>query len=321
MLRHLFANLWLLVVTLLLCSVLYPLALWIVGQTLFHSKAEGSLVMGKDGKLVGSRLIGQPFSKDEYFQPRPSATSPSYNAAASGASNWAASNYKLRDRVARQLGPMVRYQKGDPVGPDVEKWFKDKPDIVAEWADKYPSSVGAWVDADDKHKAEISKWMEQQPLVVRAWKMEHPQGGDPKPADIAADFFKRNREKFHESWPKLIDDSTWSVQGVFFDMWLQEHPDVKLESVPADMVMASASGLDPHITLKNAQYQLPRVVQAWTEKIKANPETVKKAIEKILEEKKESPLGGLVGVPLVNVLEVNLALAEQMPRLAATAAR
>src|SRR5208282_2128390 len=126
MLRHLFANLWLLVVTLLLCSVLYPLALWIVGQTLFHSKAEGSLVLGKDGKPIGSRLIGQPFSKDEYFQPRPSATSPSYNAAASGASNWAASNYKLRDRVARQLGPMVRYQKGDPVGPDVENWFKDK---------------------------------------------------------------------------------------------------------------------------------------------------------------------------------------------------
>ena len=49
------------------------------------------------------------------------------------------------------------------------------------------------------------------------------------------------------------------IQSVFFDMWGQDNLDADLEDVPADMVMASGSGLDPRITLKNALYQLDRV--------------------------------------------------------------
>ena len=119
---HLRANLWLLALTVILCSVLYPAILWSIGQTLLHDKAQGSMLYDDKGDVVGSQLIAQPFAANEYFQPRPSAAS--YNAAASGASNWAASNYLLRDRVARQLGPIVKYrggpQKGQPVGPDIE---------------------------------------------------------------------------------------------------------------------------------------------------------------------------------------------------------
>src|SRR5450631_3406451 len=105
--QHLRANLWLLGLTLILCSVLYPAVLWLIGQTVFHSKANGSLV-DKNGQpaasakdAVGSRLIAQAFTGDEYFQPRPSAVS--YNAAASGGSNLGANNPKLRGRVAQQL--------------------------------------------------------------------------------------------------------------------------------------------------------------------------------------------------------------------------
>ena len=63
--------------------------------------------------------------------PRPSATTPVYNAAASGGSNWAANNILLRDRVARQLGPIVKYaggaKKGQLAAADIESWFqKDK---------------------------------------------------------------------------------------------------------------------------------------------------------------------------------------------------
>ena len=61
---------------------------YLCGQTLFPSQADGSLIVGPSGKAIGSRLIAQPFTGDEYFQPRPSAVS--YNAAASGASNWGA---------------------------------------------------------------------------------------------------------------------------------------------------------------------------------------------------------------------------------------
>ena len=87
MIQHLRANLWLLVLSILLCCVLYPLILLVIGQTLFHDKAQGSLVTDASGTVIGSRLIAQPFTADEYFQPRPSAAS--YNGAASGASNWA----------------------------------------------------------------------------------------------------------------------------------------------------------------------------------------------------------------------------------------
>src|SRR5579871_3562491 len=102
MLAHLRGNLVLLVLTVLVCCVLYPLVVWGIGRAAFPHQAEGSLLTTPDGKAVGSRLIAQPFTGDEYFQPRPSAAG--YNAAASGASNWGASNPRLRDRVARAVG-------------------------------------------------------------------------------------------------------------------------------------------------------------------------------------------------------------------------
>src|SRR5262249_24175931 len=69
------ASLWLMLSTLLLCAVLYPLVLLGIGQTLFRNKVQGSLVTDGDGKVIGSRLLAQPFTADEYFWPRPSAAS------------------------------------------------------------------------------------------------------------------------------------------------------------------------------------------------------------------------------------------------------
>jgi len=320
MLSHLRANLWLLCLTLVLCSVVYPAVLWGIGQTFFRDNAEGSLVLGADGKPVGSRLIAQPFSKDEYFQPRPSAAS--YKADASGASNWGASNYLLRDRVARQLGPVLKYgsgpHKGDLVAKHVEDWFKTKPAIVADWADVHESVAKAWVNVDDKHKNAVKQWQESHPAEVAQWKEANPDSDEPSPADLAKPFFTSNARAFHASWPKLIDDASWSVAAVFFDMWLQEHQDqaVYLERVPADMVMASGSGLDPHITLKNALFQLDRVAQKRAEDTKRDNAGVRREIEELLRQKAEAPFGGLVGVELVNVLEVNLALRDRFGRAA-----
>src|SRR5262245_37647549 len=136
MFSHIRANCLLLVLSVILGCLAYPLALWAVGQGLFPALAQGSLVTGPDGVPVGSRLIAQPFGGDEYFQPRPSAAS--YNAAASGASNWGASNYLLRDRVARTLGPIVRYRGASPTGrtvqEDIDAWFSTQPEIVTRWA-------------------------------------------------------------------------------------------------------------------------------------------------------------------------------------------
>ena len=131
----------LLIASLLLCSILYPLVVFAAGQTLFPFQASGSLLAGPDGKPIGSRQIAQPFSGDGYFQPRPSAVS--YNAAASGGSNWGANNIKLRDRAARIIGPIARYaagtKAGELVGPDIEQWFSENPDLLSRWEHAHPT--------------------------------------------------------------------------------------------------------------------------------------------------------------------------------------
>jgi K+-transporting ATPase ATPase C chain len=148
--------------------------------------------------VIGSRLIAQPFSRPEFFWPRPSAVS--YDASASGGSNLSANNPKLRDRVVQKLSEL------------------------------------------DKHPRDARK------------------------------------------------------------------------QVPADLVMASGSGLDPHITLMSAYYQLDRVADAWAKKTGKKPEEVRTEIETLLKQKAAAPFGGLAGVKLINVLEVNLELREQFSK-------
>lgn len=169
-----------------LTGVLYPVAVTGLAQLLFPRQAEGSLVV-RDGEIVGSELIGQPFSDPRYFWPRPSATSGMpYNAWASGASNLAPTNRKLIEEVRRR--------------------------------------------AD-------------------AWRAAHPDRPGPPPPDL---------------------------------------------------VTASASGLDPHISPAAALYQAPRVAQA-----RGLPEDV---VRQLVLRHTERPLWGFLGEPRVNVLLLNLDL-------------
>ena len=71
MLRYLSKGILLLGLTIVICCGIYPLAVWAIGRAFFPFQASGSLSKGPDGSIVGSKLIAQPFTKDEYFQPRP----------------------------------------------------------------------------------------------------------------------------------------------------------------------------------------------------------------------------------------------------------
>src|SRR5579862_7592476 len=126
MLRSVSKSLWLLGFAVVLVCGIYPAILWGIGQTAFSFQANGSIVSRADGTPVGSLLVAQPFTKDEYFQPRPSAAS--YDGTASASSALAVSNYALRDRAARAIGPIAVYsdgpKKGQPAAPDVEAWFQ-----------------------------------------------------------------------------------------------------------------------------------------------------------------------------------------------------
>lgn len=87
-----------LVLAVLLCGV-YPLAVWVGGQLLFRDKANGSLIVDKDGTVRGSALLAQGFTNDRYFHPRPSSAGAGYDAANSSGSNLGPTSQKLADLI------------------------------------------------------------------------------------------------------------------------------------------------------------------------------------------------------------------------------
>jgi K+-transporting ATPase ATPase C chain len=101
------------------------------------------------------------------------------------------------------------------------------------------------------------------------------------------------------------------IQSIYFDMWRQDHAEAHLQDVPGDLVTASASGLDPHISMQNAEFQLDRVAAKWAADLKRDPAAVRGEIEQILQRNASAPLNGLAGEPFVNVLEVNLTLRQR----------
>jgi K+-transporting ATPase ATPase C chain len=166
-------------------GVAYPIVITVVSQVVFPHQANGSLIE-RDGKVVGSELIGQQFDDPKYFWSRPSATSPAYNGAASTGSNYGPTNPTQLDAV----------------------------------------------------KARV------------------------------------------ENLRKVHPDQTGSI--------------------PVDLVTASGSGLDPHISPAAAEYQVERVAKARN----LDVEEVRKLVAQHMAGRQL----GVLGEPRVNVLELNLAL-------------
>ena len=169
------------------CCGLYPLVVFGVSQLLFHDKANGSLIVDKDGTIHGSRLIGQSFTADKYFHPRPSAAGNGYDPTSSSGSNLGPTSQKLNDAIVQR----------------------------------------------------IADYRAQNNLATNA-------------------------------------------------------------PVPADAVTASASGLDPHISLRNAELQAPRV--AKTRGLSLDK------VRELIRANTDSADLGILGEPGVNVLPLNLAL-------------
>jgi len=170
----------------LVTGVLYPLATTGVAKLLFPAQASGSLIE-RDGKTVGSTLIGQNFSSPQYFWGRPSATGPMpYNAVASGGSNLGPTNPALRDAVVARIEALRQADPGN----------------------------GA--------------------------------------------------------------------------------------QIPVDLISASASGLDPHISPAAASYQAARVARLRNLPVEQ--------VQALIQAHTERPLVGILGEPVVNVLTLNLAL-------------
>lgn len=103
-----------------LTGILYPLAATGLAQAMFHGKANGSLVE-KDGKTIGSTLIGQAFSEPRYFWGRPSATAPNpNNGASSSGSNQGPTNPALADAVKQRIDALKQVDPSNEASVPVD---------------------------------------------------------------------------------------------------------------------------------------------------------------------------------------------------------
>jgi K+-transporting ATPase ATPase C chain len=169
---------------------LYPLLIYGAAQLFFPHAANGSLIEGKNRELVGSELLGQMFSADKYFHPRPSAAGTGYDPKNSGGTNLGPTSQKLKDAV----------------------------------------------------KAAVDQYRKEN--------------------NLASDVL-----------------------------------------IPADAVTSSGSGLDPHISVRNAEIQVPRVAKARG--------LSEDAVLDLVKQNTDGRQFGILGDPGVNVLKLNLALNEQ----------
>ncbi len=102
-------------VLLIVCCGVYPLVVYGAGQLLFPRQANGSLVLDSSGKPIASTLLGQTFSADKYFNPRPSAAGNGYDSTSSGGSNLGATSQTLHDNVKQRVAD---YRKANNLDAD-----------------------------------------------------------------------------------------------------------------------------------------------------------------------------------------------------------
>ena len=198
---------------------------------------------------------------------------------------------------------------------------------MAQWADLHNAVAQAWVTGDPTHGAYVDAWSKAHQDLVAKWIKDNPSTPQPtKASDLAVLFFENFSQEHPGMFPSAVTQTGTDgkpqtsiqpvkegsdIQSAFFDMWRQEHPEADLQEVPGDLVMASGSGLDPDISLQNAEFQLDRVAAKWADDVKRDVADVRKEIDQILLANASAPFGGLVGEKFVNVLEVNLELCKR----------
>jgi potassium-transporting ATPase KdpC subunit len=117
--KNILIAIWMTLATTVLLGIVYPIVVTGLAQILFPRQANGELIRA-NGKIVGSRLIGQPFTSRGYFYSRPSAAGAAgYDPTASGGSNLGPTNKSLLDRVSAQVNTLQPENPGTPIPADL----------------------------------------------------------------------------------------------------------------------------------------------------------------------------------------------------------
>jgi K+-transporting ATPase ATPase C chain len=116
--KDIITSILMLVIFTVVLGIGYPFAVWAISQTILPYEANGSLIE-KDGKVVGSALIGQNFTSDRYFHGRQSAAGTGYDASASGGSNLGPTSKKLVERIQADAETLAAGNPGKPIPADL----------------------------------------------------------------------------------------------------------------------------------------------------------------------------------------------------------
>jgi potassium-transporting ATPase KdpC subunit len=135
--KHLRPAILLTVLFVLFTGIAFPVAVWAIGRVAFPHQAAGSLLRDAHGNLIGSALIGQSFTKPEYFHPRPSAAGSGYDAANSSGTNLGPTSDKLINGV-----------KDDPATKDVDESYSGFRDLAKAYREENGLAADAMIPAD-----------------------------------------------------------------------------------------------------------------------------------------------------------------------------
>ena len=115
-LRHVVTSVLYTVVSVVMLGLIYPMVIWGIGTVLFHHQAQGSLVYDKNGKVIGSELVGQNWTKPQYFHGRPSAAGKGYDPTSTGGTNLGPTSKKLIDGTKSAIDALKKANP-DATGP------------------------------------------------------------------------------------------------------------------------------------------------------------------------------------------------------------
>jgi potassium-transporting ATPase KdpC subunit len=284
LLGHIWASIGVTIVLGVICCLLYPMAVLVLGRVLFPHQASGSLLTkdgsftNDDSQAVGSALIGQPFTAPQYFHPRPSAANNSagpsysptggYDATSSGGTNYGPLNDELINGATTQP-------------------------TVAAGATTAPSTQPSEVLAYDGIRLRTIHYAVDNSISFKLYQV----AADGSKAEVPLKTYQNADGSLKDT--ALVD--AFPHGGATAGLIAAEFS----ELIPGDAVTASGSGLDPHISPANAEIQAARVATARH----ASVDNVKKLIAQYT----DGPDLGFLGDPGVNVLRLNLALDKNNP--------